>query len=162
MKKYGVISSTLLGCMLAACANGQSSGEKTEPGRTNARGGLTAESIGTPAGDVDAVSKGSGKISLGPGILRLVDLAKRDLAIRVGIEEDAIGILQAEFVTWPDSSIGCPQSGYQYLQVLMNGSLIRLSANKTVYQYHSGGQRPPFHCKKPSPDKPPAYADGEA
>lgn len=35
-----------------------------------------------------------------------------------------------------------------YAQVLQEGLLIVLRANQQLYEYHSGGDRPPFLCKK--------------
>ena len=73
-----------------------------------------------------------------------------------------IDIVDAAYVTWRDSSIGCPRPGMQYMQVLTNGSRILLRANAVLYYYHSGGSRAPFLCAKPSPNEPLPYAPGEA
>jgi hypothetical protein len=37
-----------------------------------------------------------------------------------------------------------------YTQVQVEGLLIRLRVGKRVYEYHSGGGRPPFLCEQPS------------
>ena len=99
--------------------------------------------------------------ALGPGLQRLVDLAIMDLATSLNVESDAVEVVEAQFVTWRDSSAGCPKPGMQYLQVLTNGARIVLQVNGTIYHYHSGGSRPPFHCAKPSPTKPLPYSHGE-
>ena len=100
--------------------------------------------------------------TVGPGLQRLVDLAIKDLTAKQGIDAAKVELVQAEYVTWRDSSLGCPRPGDQYMQVLTNGSRILLRADKRVYYYHSGKNRLPFKCEKPSPLKPLPYAPGEA
>jgi hypothetical protein len=85
--------------------------------------------------------------TLGAGMQRLVDLAVSDLATKLKVDEETIEIVEAQFVTWRDSSAGCPQPGMQYLQVLTNGSRIVLRA---------------AHCAKPSKTEPLPYSHGEA
>lgn len=97
----------------------------------------------------------------GPGMRRLVDLARRDLAARLQVDPDHIEVLEARYVTWRDSSAGCPQPGTQYMQVLTNGTRIRLKVADKTYQYHSGGARPPFLCDKPSAEEPLPYEPDE-
>jgi hypothetical protein len=83
-----------------------------------------------------------------PALEAYVQLAKEDLAARLGVSIDAIQVLEARSVVWPDGSLGCPQPGMSYIQVPQDGSLIRLSAAGGSYDYHSGGNEPPFLCEK--------------
>ena len=98
----------------------------------------------------------------GPGLQRLVDIAKTDLGAKLGVGADDIDLVEAAYVTWRDSSIGCPRPDMQYMQVLTNGARIVLRANGVLYHYHSGGSRAPFLCARPSPQGPLPYAPGEA
>jgi hypothetical protein len=100
--------------------------------------------------------------TLGAGMQRLVDLAVSDLATKLKVDEHTIEIVEAQIVTWRDSSAGCPQPGMQYLQVLTNGSRIVLRVDEMTYHYHSGGSRAPAHCAKPSKTEPLPYSHGEA
>jgi len=84
----------------------------------------------------------------------LIETAVSDLAERLGIAKDEIQVVSFEAVTWPDTSMGCPHPEMAYLQVLQDGSLIQLSAQGRVYEYHSGGNREPFLCEKTSSVKP--------
>ena len=118
--------------------------------------GVSDQDKGTPVDTRSNISP-----DLGPGLQRLVDLAIMDLATSLNVESDAVEVVEAQFVTWRDSSAGCPKPGMQYLQVLTNGARIVLQVNGTIYHYHSGGSRPPFHCAKPSPTKPLPYSHGE-
>ena len=88
--------------------------------------------------------------SLGPGMQRLVDLAIEDAVQRFSVEADDIKVVSAEFVTWPDTSAGCPRPDMQYMQAIVNGSRIVLMTPDQKLNYHSGGNRPPFFCPKPS------------
>lgn len=76
----------------------------------------------------------------------LVQQAINDLARRESISPASIELLSFEEVVWPDTSLGCPQPGMRYRQVLQDGAsiLLRFSAGERVY--HSGGSRPPFWC----------------
>jgi hypothetical protein len=78
-----------------------------------------------------------------------VEIAKLDLANRLGIPVDEISVLRAESVTWRDGSLGCPQKGMMYTQALVPGSLIVLSASGASHEYHSGRKGPPVYCARP-------------
>ena len=101
------------------------------------------------------------EISVGPGMQRLVDLAVADLTTKLNIESEDIVVIQAEHVTWRDSSAGCPQPDTQYMQVLTNGSRMAFMTKKGLYHYHSSGNRPPFYCPKTSRQEPVPFAHGE-
>ncbi len=71
------------------------------------------------------------------GSEQAVQTAKADLAQRTGIAPTAITVVKAEAVDWRDSSLGCPQPGRMYLQVITPGYLIVLEAAGRTYEYHS-------------------------
>ena len=89
------------------------------------------------------------------GMEGLIEKAKEDLAQRLSISPDQISLVQATGVVWPNSSMGCPQPGMEYLQVPEDGTLIILQAEGNSYEYHTGGKRGLFLCEKkyknPSP-----------
>ena len=164
MKRIGIISVLVAGSAFAACAKGQVADEESTPaseGRRLDPGTLQVESAPMPATQVGKADESGGKVELGPGITRLVDMAKADLVRRIGTEEEQIEVIRAEYVTWPDSSLGCPKPGFQYLQVLSNGSRIQLKVDELVFNYHSGGNRPPSYCSKPSDKAPLPFEAGE-
>lgn len=66
---------------------------------------------------------------------RAVALAREDLAARVEIWPERIGIRSTEDVTWPDASLGCPAPGQPYPQVLTPGFRIILEAAGQPYDY---------------------------
>jgi hypothetical protein len=88
-----------------------------------------------------------------------VTQAKQDLAGRLNLSLDEIELVEFAAVIWPDASLGCPQQGMLYAQVLQEGARIVLRAGDTLYAYHSGGARAPFLCENPTPPVPGRGAD---
>lgn len=72
--------------------------------------------------------------------------AVQDLAARLQIDVDQIEVVRSVEVNWPDGSLGCPQPGMRYTQVVVNGTFVELRVGDQVYNYHSGAARPPFLC----------------
>lgn len=68
-----------------------------------------------------------------------VELAVTDLAGQLGIAAEAITVRSVEAVEWPDTSLGCPQPGMMYAQVIMPGYRIVLEVDGRSYEYHTGG-----------------------
>ena len=56
-----------------------------------------------------------------------------------------------ENVTWPDSSLGCPEEGTQYAQMLTDGVLIVLELDGQQYEYHAALGDEAFYCENPQP-----------
>lgn len=101
---------------------------------------------GDPIGSSEALFAGD----FDPGLDPFVDRAVADLAVRLDVDPDEVTPVSAVLVIWPNSSIGCPLPGMEYLQVLQDGSLIELEHDGTVYRYHTGGSRTtPFLCDQP-------------
>jgi hypothetical protein len=88
-------------------------------------------------------------VSPDPALQQIVMQAREDLAKRLGIGLDQIDLVELRSVIWPDKSLGCPQPGMEYLQVQQDGLLIRFRVAGRSYEYHSGGNRPPFLCENP-------------
>ncbi len=85
-----------------------------------------------------------------PALLPAAERAREDLAGRVGADPASIEIVTAEFVVWPDSSLGCPHPDMSYLQVLTDGVRILLVHEGATFAYHGGGNRDPFLCEQPA------------
>ena len=79
----------------------------------------------------------------------LVKQAQQDLATRLNIAIKEIELVSFEDVVWPDGSLGCPQPGMAYTQVMVEGYRIILKHGGQVYTYHGGGGSPPFLCQNP-------------
>jgi hypothetical protein len=97
---------------------------------------------------------------LGPAITAMVDGARADLALRQGVQVDAVGLVDVWTVVWPNRGLGCPDPNMGYPDVPADGLLIRLSIGEQHFDYHTDGVRAPFLClnKRPAPplNAPPA------
>lgn len=96
------------------------------------------------------------------GAEQLIEQARQDLARRLDLDAAGIEVERAEAVVWPDGSLGCPQPGMVYTQVLQDGYRILLRVDKEIYAYHGGGSRGPFLCEGGSDDMllpPPGLGD---
>ena len=71
----------------------------------------------------------------------LVQLAKEDLARRLDLSVSQISVVSAEPVDWPDTSLGCPQPGMMYAEVITPGYRIVLGATGQTYDYHTGTEQ---------------------
>ena len=79
------------------------------------------------------------------------DAAVADLAERQGADPADIEVVSVENVTWPDSSLGCPEEGTQYAQMLTDGVLIVLELDGQRYEYHGAVGDEVFYCADPQP-----------
>jgi hypothetical protein len=85
-----------------------------------------------------------------PGLQNLIEKTKEDLAKRLFITVVDISVAQASEVIWPDSSLGCPQKGMAYLEVLTPGYLIMLEYADNQYEYHAGKGPDFIYCTHPT------------
>ena len=85
------------------------------------------------------------------GLEGLVEKAKEDLAQRLSIPISDISLVEAKAVVWSDSSIGCPQPGMMYAQVLTPGYLVKLKYDSRNFEYHAGKGGTITYCENPLP-----------
>lgn len=79
------------------------------------------------------LTEGQGEAPMTLDIAR--EMAVADLARRLGVDADAITVVSAREVTWPDRSAGCPQPGVGYAQVPTPGFEVVLVVGETRYIY---------------------------
>ena len=92
------------------------------------------------------VSRAPLPVTVEPGLEGLVDQAKADLAQRLGVNEEEILVRSIEAVEWSDSSLGCPQPGMMYMQVITPGFRVMLQAQGQAYEYHTDQGRNAVLC----------------
>jgi hypothetical protein len=81
----------------------------------------------------------------------LIVKAKEHLAARLSVSIEQVNLVRVFDVTWPDTSLGCPQEGMMYAQVLTPGYLIQLEYGTVLYEYHSGkNMQQVVTCENPS------------
>jgi hypothetical protein len=71
----------------------------------------------------------------------LVGLAVADLAALLDLDPKAVAVERIEPTEFPDASLGLPEPGQSYAQVVTPGYIIELSANGQIYLYHAAGER---------------------
>ena len=89
-----------------------------------------------PAGET--VSPISTATNVPEGGQEATQAARQDLAARLEISADEIQVVSIEAVEWPDASLGCPEPGMSYAQVITPGYRIVLEAGGEEYEYHTG------------------------
>lgn len=69
----------------------------------------------------------------------VTDPVLADISRRSGVPVDQLTIVSAEMVTFPDGSLGCPQPGMAYTQVVVDGYKIIVDAHGTTYDVRGSG-----------------------
>jgi len=82
------------------------------------------------------------------GTANLIMIARKNLAEREGIPLEKVTLLRMEAVEWGDTSLGCPEPGKFYAQVITPGYRIILSDGMEVYEYHSDRQNRVIFAKE--------------
>ncbi len=75
--------------------------------------------------------------SLPEGAPRLVALCRADLIRRTSLSEQEIVLSGVETRDFGDTSLGCPEPGRLYAQVIVPGLVVKLSARGRLYEYHT-------------------------
>ena len=93
-------------------------------------------------------------MNLSPELEVAVREARKELAARMDLSDEAIEVQAAERVRWPSSALGCPEPGMMYTQALVPGYRIVLRAGGDLHHYHGARGEPPFHCPAERVEKP--------
>lgn len=84
-----------------------------------------------------------------PQTLTDVQAAARDvLAERLSVSADTLALVSDQEVQWSDASLGCPQEGMMYAQVITPGHRITFSYGGDHYEVHTsiaGDPAPPLN-----------------
>jgi len=64
--------------------------------------------------------------------------AVMDLATKLGIPASDITVAEKGGATWPDTSLGMPEPGMMYAQMLTEGFRVVLLVDRKMYEYHFG------------------------
>lgn len=81
------------------------------------------------------------EVSIPAQAAEAVAWAQADLAAQLNTTTDQISVVSVEFVQWRNSSLGCPQPGMVYAQVITPGYRFLLRAGEKLYEYHSAQGR---------------------
>ncbi len=138
-RAWEIIGLAIMGLGLGACAPGQ-------PQTSPLEGFSPLPAPAHPIPTVPSDAGGSPIVTPDSALKEVIERARQDLAARLGRAIAEIRVVEARAVTWPDSSLGCPEPGRMYLQVLTPGYRVILEAEGQRYAYHAGRQGPPFLC----------------
>jgi hypothetical protein len=69
-----------------------------------------------------------------------------DAARRFNVAESAVVITRAEQVTWPDGSLGCPEPGRMYTQMLVAGFRVAARTTAGELTYHTDSRGNVVNC----------------
>jgi len=87
-----------------------------------------------------------GEAAIPSGAEQVVALAKRDLSQRLKRTEATIQVASIEAVDWSDASLGCPEPGMVYAQVITPGYRLILLADGGRHEYHTDQSQRAFYC----------------
>jgi len=76
-------------------------------------------------------------------MLAVADVAVAELAQWLAVDHKLITVLSVEAVEWPDASLGAPEPGKMYAQVITPGYRVVLEADGKMYELH-GDERGRF------------------
>ncbi|MCJ7621732.1 MAG: hypothetical protein MUP64_16130 [Anaerolineae bacterium] len=114
--------------------------------------GDQATPIRTPLAEEEPMTpqptQGTPAASLPYEARRVVQMAKEDLARKLDLSISEISVISVESVDWSDTSLGCPQPGMMYAQVITPGFLIVLEAMGQTYDYHTDENSSVVLCQK--------------
>ncbi len=68
---------------------------------------------------------------------QMINRARRDLAQRLGIDENQIAVNSVEQTEFPDAALGVPVEDEMSAQVITPGWRMRLMANDKTYEYRA-------------------------
>lgn len=83
-----------------------------------------------------------------PGSEKPVASAIADLMQRTDVAPEEITLVTVEAQEWSDASLGCPQEGYMYAQVITPGYKIVLEAQGKEYNYHTDSASTVVLCQE--------------
>ena len=125
------------------------------PSRPLASATVVIATPGAPGATVTRRTAGAGAGSSYPGV---VDLAIAALAADRGVPATEIEVVRVEPREWPNTSLGCPEPGRAYLDVITPGyaMVLRVRGGDEVYEYHSDEARLVVRCQGGSGDATPS------
>jgi len=139
----GACQSTALATRAAETAGTQAGEPEFDPGRTPAQNPAPAS---TPENE-DTVMN----MPLTPDATaqKMIDLAKRYLAQRLGIAVEDITLIEVKPAIWRDASLGCPKPAVDYIPMETPGFRIVLATGEKPYNLHTDEIRRVVLCARP-------------
>jgi hypothetical protein len=128
----------LSGVLAVGCAGPEGAAPPPGEGATTTPPAPTATVTAPPATLPDIPSQGEPIVGEIPA--SILQAIKADLSARAGVGVTSIEVVEAKAVLWPDGSLGCPEPGMFYIQVLTEGYQVILRAVGREYDYRATQQ----------------------
>jgi hypothetical protein len=87
----------------------------------------------------------------------ILDLILDEAASLAGVPREQLTIERAEAVTWGDGSLGCPEPGVMYTQMLVDGYWVVIGAGDQTFDFRGSGTS--YRLCPPGRGVPPAPAN---
>jgi hypothetical protein len=110
------------------------SAQPPDAGSVPPSSGGGAGSPGSAGGAEPAVCDGSDSDACAR---RASELALADLSARLGVEAEAIVLIDSEYVQWPDACLDAAAPGTACAAVITPGYVVILEHNEVEYEYHT-------------------------
>ncbi len=94
---------------------------------------------------------GQPDLSSDPLLQPAANAARELTAAALGISPGDVTVTAIEPVDWSDASLGCPQPGYVYAQVITPGYSVTVTAGGQTYEVHMDSQGYGLICPPPAP-----------
>ena len=91
-----------------------------------------------------------------------IRLAKGTLSRTLAVGEGDLQLEEAVAVDWPDASLGCPQAGMAYAQMITPGYKVTLRAGDASHEVHVAGAKAVICSKGAGRKEPPLLAGAVA
>ena len=85
----------------------------------------------------------------------LLDNIISDLSTKGNFDKEAISIIRAESVIWPDGSLGCPKPGEMHTQAAVQGYWVVLQSAGKKFDYRASSTGYFFRCTNTFKVRPP-------
>jgi len=102
-----------------------------------------------PPGSVERVPELNETPVVGEVPQEIMDLVIADVSDIADAEKESINVLRAEYVVWPDGSLGCARPGEMVTQAQVTGYWVILDADNVTFDYRITEQGYFMHCEKP-------------
>jgi hypothetical protein len=80
---------------------------------------------------------------------QLLAQALVDVVPRAGVAATQVRLVEVEEVEWRDGSLGCPEPGMMYPQVIVPGYRFVIEAGGETYNYHTDRGSRVILCERP-------------
>jgi hypothetical protein len=100
---------------------------------------------------IEATATTEGDMSVNPTSSSLAEQAIALVSQTTGIPSEELAVVSTQTLEWPDSSVGCPEPGGNYLQVLTEGVKVVVEGHGKSFAVHGTSANNLFICNNPKP-----------